>query len=288
METSVYNRSDFEQLARCVHSIGSPDFARDISQLCMSMGNAGIVYLCAFFDDALPVELYSSRSDAIAKNMLNTYHQTAYLLDPFYALFLQKHPDCVFHLDDIAPDDFRKSEYFHKFYVDLNVADEVGVLIYVGDSAALFFSFGNDTPHAQTVTTRLRTVLPLLSELVRRHWAALSPEQTDGSGRIATHLNSAFLAFGKSILTERECEIMRLILKGHSSKAIAREFNNSPETIKAHRKRIYSKLGIGAQGELISIFLDSLSRTPMNFDGDPLENYHTDKAWNDSFGDEAK
>ena len=80
----------------------------------------------------------------------------------------------------------------------------------------------------------------------------------------------AFDAFGSSVLSPREGEIARMILKGHSSKAIARVFDNSPETIKVHRKRIYSKIGVASQGELLSVFLGSLSRMPATASGDPL------------------
>ena len=49
----------------------------------------------------------------------------------------------------------------------------------------------------------------------------LTPDQTDGSGRLSAHLRAAFLSFGSSIMSPRECEIARLIIKGHSTKAIA-------------------------------------------------------------------
>ncbi|MCY1250836.1 Bacterial regulatory protein, luxR family [compost metagenome] len=51
----------------------------------------------------------------------------------------------------------------------------------------------------------------------------------------------------------REAEVIRLMLKGHSTKSIARHLGNSPETVKVHRKRIYSKLKISSQGELFSL-----------------------------------
>ena len=62
----------------------------------------------------------------------------------------------------------------------------------------------------------------------------------------------------------------QLILKGHSSKSIARTLNNSPETIKVHRRRIYAKLGVTSQGELLSLFLAAMSKAPPTAIGDPL------------------
>ena len=62
-----------------------------------------------------------------------------------------------------------------------------------------------------------------------------------------------------------------MILQGHSSKAIAIAFDNSPETIKVHRKRIYAKIGVASQGELLSVFLSALSKMPAASQGDPLQ-----------------
>ncbi len=261
----------FVTLAKCVASIGEPEFARNMSNLCMDLGNAEIVYLCAFFNDASPRELYTSRTDEDYLNSMRVYLASAYVLDPFYDLFYQGSDDGVFRLDDFAPDDFRKSEYFRTFYDSLHLKDESGMLINISDGAAVFFSFGNSAIRTLTSNGKLQALLPLISALARRNWNILTPDQTDGSGRMKAHLQSSFRNFGRSILSPRECEISQLIMKGHSTKSIARLFDNSPETIKVHRKRVYSKLGVGTQGELMWLFLDTLGQTPIAFEGDPLE-----------------
>jgi DNA-binding CsgD family transcriptional regulator len=48
------------------------------------------------------------------------------------------------------------------------------------------------------------------------------------------------------------------ILKGHSSKSLAREIDISPETVKIHRRNLYRKLGISSQSELFLKFLNTL------------------------------
>ena len=49
----------------------------------------------------------------------------------------------------------------------------------------------------------------------------------------------------------------RLMLSGCSSKEIARKLEISVETVKVHKKHMYSKLGIKSQSELFSIFLQA-------------------------------
>ncbi|KXK67489.1 LuxR family transcriptional regulator [Pseudomonas monteilii] len=47
------------------------------------------------------------------------------------------------------------------------------------------------------------------------------------------------------------------MLSGCSSKEIARKLEISVETVKVHRKHMYSKLGIKSQSELFSLFLQA-------------------------------
>jgi DNA-binding CsgD family transcriptional regulator len=58
-------------------------------------------------------------------------------------------------------------------------------------------------------------------------------------------------------LTARELDVGRLMLSGCSSKEIARKLEISIETVKVHKKHMYSKLGIKSQSELFSIFLQA-------------------------------
>jgi DNA-binding NarL/FixJ family response regulator len=55
-----------------------------------------------------------------------------------------------------------------------------------------------------------------------------------------------------SQLTSREVDIIRLIVKGHSTSIIASELNLSPHTISTHRKNIIRKLKIKSPVELVA------------------------------------
>jgi DNA-binding NarL/FixJ family response regulator len=55
-----------------------------------------------------------------------------------------------------------------------------------------------------------------------------------------------------SRLTNREVDIIRLIVKGHSTSIIAGELNLSPHTVSTHRKNIIRKLKIKSPAELVA------------------------------------
>jgi DNA-binding CsgD family transcriptional regulator len=62
------------------------------------------------------------------------------------------------------------------------------------------------------------------------------------------------LAYG---LSERECQITRLCIKGQSTKEIAQALGVSPYTVQDHLKSIFDKTGARSRGELVGqIFLE--------------------------------
>ena len=71
-------------------------------------------------------------------------------------------------------------------------------------------------------------------------------------------VEKAFKTFGNDVLTEREIEIITLILQGHSSKSLANILGISPGTVKVHRNNIYTRLNISTQSQLFSKFLQHL------------------------------
>ena len=264
------DESDFAQLALCIDSIGTAEFPERLSNFFAQLCKADSVFLSAFFDHEKPAAIYTDHNDEAVRAALEVYTEVAYVLDPFFLRFREKKGDEVLRLREIAPDTFRKSEYYHQFYKRMGLRDECGLLIHISDNAALFFSFGAHEKGRITSPARLAVATAFVAALARRHWTALTPSRPDGTGRLAAHLEAAFDAFGTSVLSPRESEITQMILRGHSSKSIARVFGNSPETIKVHRRRIFSKLGIASQGELLSLFLSALAVTPVASIDDPL------------------
>ena len=83
---------------------------------------------------------------------------------------------------------------------------------------------------------RDRVLLPKVSELspggIERLQSAISSERSQ-EGEPATHQ-----------LSDREIEVLRLIVQGHLNKEIAEQLNISLNTVLTHRKNIIAKTGI--------------------------------------------
>jgi DNA-binding CsgD family transcriptional regulator len=62
---------------------------------------------------------------------------------------------------------------------------------------------------------------------------------------------------GRASLTAREVEVAMLTLSGFSTRAIAEKLTISFETVRAHKKHIYTKLNVNSQSELFALFYEA-------------------------------
>lgn len=273
---AAFGLCDAEALAKvaaAIAAVGSQGFPKAIADLCMHVSHYDSAFICAFFAGDKPLPLYSDLSEEQDRRIVIPYVGSAYLLDPFYDLFKHSVGDRIVALSECAPDDFRSSDYYRMFYADTDLNDEMGIFVGLGPEKAILISLGvrhDRIDLSQRSKLMLQALVGVIANLCRQHWPRLAPSPQPGSGRRDNHLENAFEMFATSVLSNRESEIVRLILKGHSSKSMARVLGNSPETVKVHRKRIYAKMGITSQGELFSIFLRALSCMPPEGQDDPL------------------
>ena len=97
---------------------------------------------------------------------------------------------------------------------------------------------------------------------ISKIWSEWVTKSGDPRGRDDVHqrLTECFENFGQGVLTKRERQISQLLLRGHSSKSIARELRIAPGTVMVHKRNLFSKLGISSQYELFSMLIDDLGR----------------------------
>ena len=79
------------------------------------------------------------------------------------------------------------------------------------------------------------------------------------SHELHRHLADAYQAFGRELLSDRETEVTRLLLKGLAPKGVGRLLAIAPGTVRNHIKSIYLKLEVRTQAELMAKFFDTLS-----------------------------
>ncbi len=196
------------------------------------------------------------------------YLEGPYLLDPFYQVYLGRMEPGLYRLREIAPDRFYHSEYFRSYYRRTGLAEEIGFLVSLPHDMMLVISLmraGSSAPFSDRDMSKLRRMEPIVHASAARHWRNLGYLRSSGAEEetarppLNLQVTSAFENFGEGVLTRREREVVRMVLRGHSSNSIGRLFQITTGTVKIHRKNIYAKLGISSQSELFSHFISYLS-----------------------------
>jgi len=62
---------------------------------------------------------------------------------------------------------------------------------------------------------------------------------------------------GAGGLTQRELEIARLVARGRSDKAVAKELDIARRTVSTHLSNVYRKLELGSRGELAAYIAEN-------------------------------
>lgn len=252
-----------EALPGVAEAVGSDQFAHRLVDALHLVLPFDWWMVMVYHRHANPDMLHENFTGSWRERGLTTYVGAYFVLDPFYIMSRSlDHPE-VCRLGDIAPDGFLESEYHRAHYATGRIGDEVGYLwpLEPGVTLAISLERSENCVGFSTDEVRdLETVQPLLHALARKHWSASRPRAA-GDSRVELDrlVQQAAAEFGRDVLTPRECEVVKLVLRGYSTKSVSQSLGISPGTVKVHRENIYSKLGVSSQAELFNLFIASVS-----------------------------
>jgi len=217
--------------------------------------------LIAFHADARPDVLHHTLEPAGEQHYLERYLAGPYLLDPLYQLAIREEKPTLCRFRDELPDRFRASEYYRQYCDRTHLRDEMDFLLEVSQSTTLVLVVGRRNHRFTRVELgRLEMIESIVRAAMHRIWQ-FQAEATGSNGSnddFHRHLSECFDRFGENVLTDRERQISQLLLRGHSSKSIARELNIAPGTVMVHKRNLFAKLDISSQYELFSLLIDQL------------------------------
>ena len=214
-----------------------------------------------FCENARPLVLAEiSSEDGLPDKLFEDYLNGLYMLDPFHIAAKGNRKEGVIHLDEVAPDRFGSTEYCKRYFRINIVEDEIQFNCLLENETTLCLSLGSHQRFKPVDLMLLSLVSQWVIPLIRQRWfyelrtiyAACRSSANSSQLKIE---HKVFKLLDKS-LSGRELEISQLMLSGFSSKGIAQKLLISPETVKVHRKHLYSKLGISSQSELFAMFMN--------------------------------
>ncbi|MBT7963813.1 MAG: helix-turn-helix transcriptional regulator [Porticoccaceae bacterium] len=210
------------------------------------------------------------------ENQINVFVNGAFLLDPFYRAAVDRGISGLHRLSDLAPEGFKKTEYYRSYFKFTQIKDEAGYIVHLDGKQFINISLGRLSMvqrFNRTQLTILGDIAPIIKSICKMQWGSAEKSEPGTSNQLPGQLDNALKYFGTTYLTARESQVVQLFLHGHSTKSIAERLGISPETVKLHRKNSYAKLDVSSQAELFYLFIDSLASLTQYSSGDPLVGY---------------
>jgi DNA-binding CsgD family transcriptional regulator len=220
--------------------------------------------LLAFYRDAPPDVLHHTLDAAGAKHYLDRYLAGPYLLDPLYQLAVRDSKPGSCRYRDEAPDRFMSSEYHRQYCERTHLTDEMDFLLDVDESCTLALVVGRfERRFTKADLASLQQIESVVHAAMANIWESwqLRDNKDEQNKNLHRRLTECFESFGEPDLTHRERETTQLLLRGFSTKAIAKRLNIAPGTVMVHKRNIFTKLGISSQYELFSRFIEALPQT---------------------------
>jgi DNA-binding CsgD family transcriptional regulator len=209
-------------------------------------------------EDMAPLVLYEGDGDLLGDALFDEYVGGLYRLDPFYLFSMGGFTPGLYRLDEVAPEHFRETDYYHRYFAHNVVADEVQFLTPLEGQGVLSLSLGSKQQFTEDEIGSLCLYAPWILPLLQ------IPSHTKHTGSKdgiipAMGLEEQLRRRGAPNLTDREIQTAMLLLAGHSTKGIAAQMGISPETVKVHRRNLYDKLGVSTEAGIFALFLKSNS-----------------------------
>ncbi|PLW66821.1 LuxR C-terminal-related transcriptional regulator [Pseudohalioglobus lutimaris] len=263
-----------KHIAALIPAAGHTGFPQKLVAMLRELVPVDDASIIFYSETALPVVEYFEVQQETGSSTLDTFVKGAFLLDPYYLSATRDGEFGVFRLRDLSPSGFKDSEYYKTWYRNCGYQDECGFVIPTAEQGFINIALGKTAARA-TFSKRERRLLqdiyPAVEALCQQHWAQARASE-DGVN-LRAKLHNALESFGSSLLTERETQVINLVLHGHSTKTVADKLSISMETVKLHRKHAYAKLEVSSQAELFYLFLDSLMSAQDYETGDTLVAY---------------
>lgn len=247
-----------------VAALDTPALPRALADLLRQTAPFTYAVVFGYRGSDRPIDLYDDFPPSKRKIFVTDYQAGPYLLDPFYLAAVRPVAPGLYRLRDMAPDRFYQGEYYRNYYAQTGLAEEIAYFVSLPDRAMIVLSLMRaEKPFSQKEFVAFEALTPFVAAAVHRHWAGFGVDRGAGGAQVGLRgdrrsVAHDFGSFGLGILTAREREVAEYTLKGHSAESAGQIMGISPGTVRIHRRNIYAKLRINSQGELFSLFLETL------------------------------
>jgi DNA-binding CsgD family transcriptional regulator len=256
MEKLLKEMAWHQTIAKLIESINQPSFWSLLTHTISDYVHIDN-WVCLLFQPGDPPQVLaestprSEQEDRLFRDYLRSFYQH----DPFYVASNRRISSGLIRLDDLISEQFDDSDYYQRYFRLNIIGDEVQYNQPLAGGTTLCLSLGSHHRFQPQDMAILTMIQPWVIALIELRYQC---EQQTGISELAEHDG---ITAGYTMtpnwellpLTGREQEVCQLMLEGLAVKQIAYQMAISVETVRAHKKHIYSKLGINSQSQLFSL-----------------------------------
>ncbi|MDG9853845.1 LuxR C-terminal-related transcriptional regulator [Pseudomonas nitroreducens] len=262
MELTLLDVAWHRAFGQLAERLDQPDFWRALADVLHQHVQLGSWVALLFSDERPRIFAESPYEGGGPDPLFHDYVQGLYLLDPFYIANRERPASGLFRLTEVAPECFGDTEYYRLYFTHNVVQDEVQYNVCLSGGRTVCLSLGSRTRFEPQQIALLDLVRPWVCGLMRQRLffeAGVSEPPNSSSGHWQGNLEEMMTRLGTP-LTDRELDVIRLVLSGCSNKETAAKLDISSETVKVHRRHVYAKLKVKSQAELFKIFHKAQTR----------------------------
>lgn len=220
-------------------------------------------------DHKIPKEAYDSQVD--------DYLEGPYREDPFFKISLSAPRNNCYRLSRLVTGDFEQSSYHQDYYASTGTVDEAIIVTRLADGSVINISLmrlASQGEFSEEEYNWLYSVSQCLAELIDLHTRREEfVESNLLQPGVDHHIQRGYESFGTSYVSEREQEVLELLLRGYGADTSAEKLDISLETVRRHRKSIYKKLDVNSQADLFALFINVIPYVAKAKGDDPLKAY---------------
>ena len=251
----------FDRLPHVVDGVGTPGFYTRVCKFLSHLTQWDARMVMRYSKSAKPDYLWAEN---LPEADIELYLLKFYRLDPFFAYWRAHDQPAVLRMSDTPLSRRRRSNYFRIFQRVTGFRDGLGIFLPTAQNDAIAICYECRDRIPDSVVELCSRMLPALQSLQSLHvrlekdpvsLAHAEAGQAEPPADV-DHIAENFLA---GQLTPREREIVLMSLEGTSVPEIADQLGLSEGTVRNHRKRLYKKLGIFSERELLALYIRHLS-----------------------------
>lgn len=276
MEINAFQRWNSD-LANIVAHVGEPIFFQQVFAAIEAQVPVAMPQAWLYHKDLPPKLLDHKISKETYTSQVDEYLEGPYREDPFFKISLSAPRNNCYRLSRLITGNFEDSSYHRDYYGSTGTVDEAIIVTRLGDGSVVNISFMRLESHGEFSDGEynwLYSVSQVIAELIELHTRREEfVESNLLKPGVDHHIQQGFEYFGTSYVSEREQEVLELLLRGYGADTSAERLNISLETVRRHRKSIYKKLDVNSQADLFALFINTIPYVEQAKGQDPLQIY---------------